>query len=60
MRAWTSARGRPSAQAAGMTPATGPDGERVAELERLAPLHDRGSLTDEEFAAEKATLKAGS
>jgi hypothetical protein len=29
---------------------------RVDELERLAGLHDRGVLTDEEFAAEKAHL----
>lgn len=32
------------------------DGGRVAELERLATLHDSGALTDEEFAAEKAVL----
>jgi hypothetical protein len=25
-------------------------------LERLAALHERGALSDEEFAAEKATL----
>jgi hypothetical protein len=29
---------------------------RVAELERLAKLHTSGSLTDAEFAAEKAML----
>jgi hypothetical protein len=34
----------------------GPNGGRVAELERLAQLHERGSLTDAEFTAEKAVL----
>ena len=29
---------------------------RYAKLERLASLRDRGVLTDEEFAAEKAAL----
>ena len=33
-----------------------PEEERYAKLERLASLRDRGVLTDEEFAAEKATL----
>ena len=33
--------------------------DRVAGLERLASLHDRGSLTDEEFVAEKAALTNG-
>ena len=36
-----------------------PRGDRVADLERLASLHDRGSLTDEEFVAEKAALTSG-
>jgi Short C-terminal domain len=31
-----------------------PGGDRTSELERLAELRDRGVLTDEEFAAEKA------
>jgi hypothetical protein len=35
---------------------TGGNGSRVAALERLALLHDRGALTDAEFAAEKAGL----
>jgi hypothetical protein len=35
---------------------TGPD--RLGELERLADLHDRGALTDAEFAAEKARVLA--
>jgi Short C-terminal domain len=29
------------------------DGSRIAAVERLAALHERGALTDEEFAAEK-------
>ena len=33
-----------------------PSGGRVAELERLVQLHDHGSLTGAEFAAEKAVL----
>jgi hypothetical protein len=32
---------------------------RITELERLARLHDSGSLTDAEFAAEKAVLLQG-
>ncbi len=40
--------------------AGGANGGRVSELERLALLHDRGSLTDAEFAAEKAVLMNGS
>jgi hypothetical protein len=36
------------------------EGERVAELERLSVLHDHGSLTDEEFATQKAVLMNGS
>ena len=34
------------------------NGGRGSELERLALLHDRGALTDAEFAAEKATSRA--
>lgn len=30
--------------------------DRLAQLERLAALHDRGVLTDEEFASEKTTV----
>jgi hypothetical protein len=36
--------------------AAGTNGGRVAELERLSYMHDHGSLTDAEFAAEKAVL----
>lgn len=32
----------------------------IAELERLADLHERGSLTDEEFAQAKARILGGS
>src|SRR5271166_4436627 len=37
-------------------PAGGGQSSRVADLERLASLHDRGALTDEEFRAHKAAL----
>ncbi len=37
-------------------PAGGEQSSRVADLERLASLHDRGALTDEEFRAHKAAL----
>lgn len=33
---------------------------RASELKVLADLHDRGKLTDEEFAAEKARLRGSS
>jgi hypothetical protein len=33
---------------------------RLEELERLVTLHDRGDLTDEEFAAEKTLLPTNS
>jgi hypothetical protein len=34
-----------------------PQTTRIEQLERLAALHERGALTDEEFAAEKAALR---
>jgi hypothetical protein len=34
---------------------TGGD-DRIAQLERLAALHDSGALTEAEFAAEKAKI----
>ncbi|MGP0051553.1 MAG: SHOCT domain-containing protein [Solirubrobacteraceae bacterium] len=58
IRALFSERRRPSVESS-ETGGSGRDAERVAELERLASLHDRGSLTDEEFAAEKAVLMNG-
>jgi hypothetical protein len=36
--------------------AVAPNSGRVGELERLAQLHERGSLTDAEYAAEKALV----
>jgi hypothetical protein len=49
------ARGRmPTHQ---LTPPPAPT--RIEQLERLAALHERGALTDEEFAEEKAALRAG-
>ncbi|MGZ4173065.1 MAG: SHOCT domain-containing protein [Solirubrobacteraceae bacterium] len=54
IRAWYAERRHP-AHAGAIQPAAS-NGGRVAELERLAQLHDRGSLSDEEFAAEKAAL----
>ncbi|HEV7774325.1 MAG TPA: SHOCT domain-containing protein [Conexibacter sp.] len=50
-------RDRPAADAgpSGTAPAVAA-ADRIALLERLAALHDRGALTDEELAAEKATL----
>ncbi len=55
IRAWNAER-RGSSTSAGISAAPAQDGDRVADLERLASLHDRGSLTDAEFVAEKAAL----
>lgn len=44
--------GAPATQA----PATAPQESYLQELERLAELHDRGILSDEEFAAKKKQL----
>lgn len=60
IRAWyAERRGVSTSSTAGVPAGQGPDGDRVAGLERLASLHDRGSLTDEEFVAEKAALTHG-
>jgi hypothetical protein len=59
VRAWNTNRGAPAMPAAKATSTT-VNGGRIAELERLAQLHDRGSLTDAEFASEKAALSHGS
>jgi hypothetical protein len=58
VRAWyAERRGAPAAASTADTAVVGQDRSgRVAGLERLASLHDRGSLTDEEFVAEKAAL----
>jgi hypothetical protein len=55
-REWYANRGR----SGGADTTTRHDAEHVAELERLSALHDHGSLTDAEFAAEKAVLMNGS
>jgi hypothetical protein len=50
---WTSrGRGRVA------PPALDPEDRRLERLERLAALHERGVLSDEEFAAEKRALLA--
>lgn len=49
-RHWRAAQNPISAAAEG-------NGSRITELERLARLHDSGSLTDAEFETEKATLR---
>ncbi len=59
IHAWNKERRQPAAQAPAIVPA-GHDGGRVAELERLAQLHEQGALTDAEFASEKALLLNGS
>lgn len=51
LRDWYSAR-RDRAPAI----ADGGNGQRIGEIERLVALHDRGDLTDAEFASEKAHL----
>jgi hypothetical protein len=55
LRGWASKHlQRGSAAAAGS--ASNGDAARVAELERLAALHDNGALTDAEFTSQKAAL----
>lgn len=51
--------GRGGQPAPAVAVSTTGNGGHVAELERLSLLHDRGSLTDVEFAAEKAALANG-
>ncbi len=58
IRAWNADRRQPRAPTVGPVPVERNAG-RVAELERLALLHDRGALTDAEFASEKAILVKG-
>jgi hypothetical protein len=45
-----------NASAAGATPPAGDADARLNQLERLGALHEKGVLSDEEFAAEKARL----
>ena len=59
VRAWRAEGRQRAAPAAASTPAAA-NGGRIGELERLAQLHDRGALTDAEFATEKAALHNGS
>jgi hypothetical protein len=42
----------------GGTPGAAPRDGKIARLEQLATLHERGALTDEEFAAEKESILA--
>jgi Short C-terminal domain len=53
--AWASMRGRGSAMVhhEGHAQGNGAQNERFDALERLTDLHERGALTDDEFAAEK-------
>jgi len=47
---------RAAAQAAAGRPGQGAQADPTEKLSRLADLHDRGALTDEEFAAQKAKV----
>lgn len=40
-------------------PVEDPEDDMFAQLEKLGALHDKGILTDEEFAAQKAKLLGG-
>jgi Short C-terminal domain len=51
----TQAQAPPPAYAA-PPPAPAPETDTIAELERLARLHESGALSDEEFAAAKARV----
>jgi hypothetical protein len=55
---WYGQRERPPTATSGSTLVAQP-GDHVGALERLSLLHDRGSLTDAEFASEKAALTNG-
>jgi putative oligomerization/nucleic acid binding protein len=57
IRSWYAGRGHPATPA---SVAAGGNGGRIAELERLARLHDSGALTDAEFSAEKTVLSNSS
>jgi hypothetical protein len=56
IRGWFAERRQPAMPAPVPVTAGGNGGSHVAQLERLARLHDSGALTDAEFAAEKAAL----
>ena len=58
-RGWLTARRQSALSALSARPSGTDGGEqsvRIADLERLADLHHRGDLTDEEFRAHKAAL----
>jgi hypothetical protein len=60
LREWYAARRHSTASAIAAMRSTAPPGSgqdtRIGDLERLANLHDRGVLTDEEFRAQKTAL----
>jgi hypothetical protein len=58
-RTWQRVRGARDAVATRRELPAHADGARLDELERLAGLHDRGALTDEEFNAAKTSILAG-
>jgi hypothetical protein len=61
LRAWASgARGRIGRMRPARPVAANGEAERIGELERLASLHDRGVLDDEEFASQKVLILNGS
>lgn len=53
------AAGRLRRDARARMPAPAPETSRIEELERLTALHERGALTDEEFAAAKTAVLRG-
>jgi Short C-terminal domain len=59
IREWNAQRHHPVAPPP-VHASTESNGGRIAELERLATLHDSGALTDAEFRAEKAVVMNGS
>jgi Short C-terminal domain len=60
MVAQAQAQAAQGAGAAGGAPAAPAPADPIEQLEKLAGLHQRGVLTDEEFAAEKAKLLGAS
>lgn len=59
IRAWNAQRRQPVVVESVAVEAVPNGGSHLAALERLANLHDSGSLNDAEFAAEKAALTNG-
>jgi hypothetical protein len=53
--AYAATQAPPPAYAA-PAPAPAPEADTIAELERLARLHESGALSDDEFAAAKARV----